>query len=296
MGLKQVKVPFPMPPAIPEETREEFMKWAVRENPLSKNLPRLRPRGIGDGTLTIIGYGPSLADTWSKIKPPLITTSRALKFLIEKGLEPGPGWYHAAADPRVNCLEFITPPAPGVIYLMASVCHPKTWSRLKGHQVVMWHAISGEHTPDWVSQNDPGTMLIGAGSTIGLCAVHLGGCLGYRHFEIHGFDGCFRDGKRHAGEHNGHDQAAIFSAIDPTYTTSKIMENANVEVQNMLRSFPIFCVFHGDGLMQSWVRKENLHNAAVDGTAHADEVRSSRYIPIPMSQAVKLKEKGIPIL
>jgi len=291
--FEQVKVPYPMPPAVDEKVREEFMAWA-----LTKNLPKLYPQPIGEGTMTIVGYGPSLADTWRKIEPPLIATSRALKFLVEKGLRTCEGWYYAMADPRSNNLEFITPPVPGVTYLMASVCHPKVWSRLKDQKVIMWHAISGEHTPEWVRLNDPGTMLVGAGSTIGLCAVHLGGCLGYRHFEIHGFDGCFRDGKRHAGEHSGHDQAPIPSTIEgcERYLTSKIMENANVEVQNMLKSFPIFCVFHGEGLMQTWVRNAKLHNAACEGTPEADEVRKSRFIPISEEYAEILKKTGIPVV
>lgn len=280
-----------MPPAVEESVREDFMAWA-----LSKNPRRLVQQPIGEKTITIVGYGPSLADTWQRIKPPLIATSRALKFLVEHGMEPCPGWYYAMADPRPNNLEFITPPVPGVTYLMASVCYPKVWSRLKDEKVLMWHAMSGEHTPEWVRENDPGTMLMGAGSTIGLCAIHLGGCLGYRHFEIHGFDGCFRNSKRHAGEHSGHDQEEIQSVLDPAYTTSRIMENANYEVINTLRQFPIFCVFHGEGLMQSWVKGAGLVNAAVDGTPDADEVRRSQFIPIPDEYIEKFKAKGIPVV
>ena len=291
MTFKRVKVPYPMPPAVDENVREELMAWA-----LTKKLPRLQQQPIGDETMTIVGYGPSLADTWQKVKPPLIATSRALKFLIERGMEPSEGWFYAMADPRPNNLEFITPPVKGVTYLMASVCYPKVWSRLAGEKVIMWHAMSGEHTPEWVRLNDPDTLLMGAGSTIGLCAIHLGGCLGFRHFEIHGFDGCFRDGKRHAGEHSGHDQEPIPSVLDTNYTTSRIMDNANTELINTLKQFPIFCVFHGDGLMQSWVRKARLHNAAVDGTPEANVVRGSRFIPISDERARELEAAGVPVI
>src|SRR5437879_8461769 len=89
-----------MPPAVSEEKREEFMAWAVKQN-----LPKIAPLEIGDGIMTIVGYGPSLADTWEKIKPPLICTSNSLKFLIGKGLKPGPGWFYTMADPRPNNLE-----------------------------------------------------------------------------------------------------------------------------------------------------------------------------------------------
>jgi hypothetical protein len=281
-----------MPPAVSEEEREKFMLLAVQRNPL-----RLQQRPIGDEILTLVGYGPSLADTWQRIKPPLICTSNSLKFLIGKGLRPGTGWFYAMADPRPNNLDFIrNPVVDGVTYLMASVCHPKVWRILEDQCVFMWHAMSGEHTPAWVRENDPGQWLVGAGSTIGLCAIHLGGFLGYRKFEVHGFDGSFRDGKRHAGEHNGHDQAAIPSTINPDFMTSKIMDNANVEVQNTLKQFPIFCVFHGEGLMQDWVSKENRHNAAVDGTEEADKIRRMTFTPVTKDELRILRKAGVPVL
>jgi hypothetical protein len=292
MTFQKIKVPYPMPPALSEAQREEFMGLAVK-----LNLPKISAKPIGNGILTIVGYGPSLEDTWHKVEPPLICTSNALKFLIGKGLEPGQDWHYAMADPRPNNLDFIrNPVVDGVTYLMASVCHPKVWRILAGQKVIMWHAISGEHTPEWVRANDPGTWLVGAGSTIGLCAVHLGGFLGYRKFEIHGFDGSFRDGRRHAGSHNGHDQPQVPSTINSAYMTSKIMDNANVEVQNMLRSFPIFCIFHGQGLMQDWVAKAGLSNAAVDGSRQADAIRSSTLIPVNRDQARVLKKAGVPLL
>lgn len=292
MRFERVKVPYPMPPAISEEKREEFMARAVQHNP-----PRIVQQPIGNGILTVVGYGPSLADTWEKIKPPLICTSNSLKYLISKGLVPGPGWYYAMADPRANNLDFIRNPiVPEVIYLMASVCHPKVWRILQGHKVVMWHAMSGEHTPEWVRLNDPGTWLVGAGSTIGLCALHLGGFLGYRKFEVHGFDGSFRGDKRHAGEHSGHDQAQMPSTIDAAYTTSKIMDNANVELQNTLKCFPIFCIFHGEGLMQDWVSKASLTNATVDGTVQARKLRLAEFKQVSSEEAEELKNAGIPVI
>ncbi len=292
MKFEKIKVPYPMPPAVSEEKREEFMAWAVKQNP-----PRLGQKEIGDGILNVVGYGPSLADTWEKISPPLICTSNSLKFLINKGLKPGPGWFYAMADPRSNNLDFIrNPVVPEVTYLMASVCHPKVWRILHGYKVLMWHAMSGEHTPEWVRQNDPGTWLVGAGSTIGLCAVHLGGFLGFRKFEIHGFDGSFNGDKRHAGEHNGHDQAPIPSTINPDFMTSKIMDNANVEVQNMLKWFPIFCIFHGHGLMQDWVSKAGLANATLDGTELANKLRAAKFKTVSLEEAERLKIAGVPVI
>ena len=264
-----------------------MMEWAL-EQAKARKIPRLAQREIGDGSITIAGYGPSLEDTWQKITQPVITMSGSLKFLLEKGLKPQLGnWFHVDMDPRPHKLEFIENPHPDVIYLMASVCHPRTWKTLNGAKVVMWHAMSGPHTPIWGAEHAPGEPLVTGGSTIGLAAVHIGGCLGFRHFEIHGFDGSFRDHKRHAGDHGGFPQAEI-ERVEPwgIFMTSKIMDNANYEVIYMLDNFPIFCVFHGEGLIQSWVKHMDFPNAALDGTEKADSVRKGRYIPLTEAQSV----------
>lgn len=294
MRLQQQKVPYPMPPALSEEKREEFMAWAIKQG-----APRLRAFPIGDETLTIVGYGPSLEDSWQKIKPPVLTTSGALNFLLGKGMVPKFGdWFHCDVDPRPHKLDFIRPPHRDVVYLMGSVCNPKSWKLLREAKVrhYLWHAVSGDHTLQWVHENDPGTVLVGAGSTIGLSAIHLGGVIGFRKFELHGYDGSFKDGRRHAGPHGGVVHGEMPSTLNPAYMTSRLMDNSNVEMTNHLKNFPIFCVFHGDGLMQDWVRKANLHNAAVDGTPQAEVVRRLLYRPIDHGTANELAARGVPVL
>lgn len=171
-------------------------------------------------------------------------------------------------DPRPHKVRHIDPPIPGVHYLMASVCHPRTWEVLRDQRVTLWHMISSHtETPEWVRQHDPGQLLVNAGSSIGIAALHLGGLLGFRHFEIHGMDSSKRGAARHAGPHYGHPQGGItWDAERVTYATSRIMSNAAVEMLNLIEWYPVFCVFHGDGLLQGLIRKRNIENAC-----HASE-------------------------
>jgi len=58
------------------------------------------------------------------------------------------------------------------------------------------------------------------------------------------------------------------------YRTSKIMANGVAEAINAMRSYPIFCVFHGRGLQQSLIEEENLPNACTTAqTEKAEFVR-----------------------
>src|SRR5262245_63734243 len=132
---------------------------------------------------------------------PIMSMSGATKWLAERGVIAD---YHIDMDPRQNKVADVTPAVPGVHYIMASVCHPDVFKALAGQRVTLFHVYSGEMTYDWVAEMDTGQQVLRGGSTIGLTALHLGGYMGYRHFEIHGMDGSFSDltrTRRHAGPH-----------------------------------------------------------------------------------------------
>ena len=282
MELAKVKVPYPLPPAINEEARERHMKWSS-----GQGYPRVKFRPMTNEIMQIIAYGPSLEDTWKEIDSdqPLLTMSGSLKFLLEKGLKPKWGrWFHTDVDPRAHKGKAIVPHKE-VIYFLGSVSHPETFKMLDGYPVVLWHAVSGPHTSTWVAENDPGQVLVAGGSTIGLSSIHLAGVFGYCHFRIHGMDGSFRGENRHAGFHGGMKQGQRPSLLNEAYQTSRLMDNANFETIAMLQNFPVFCVFYGDGVIQDWVGKAQLINAARAWTPEAEKVLESEYVPLTPEEA-----------
>lgn len=267
-----MKVPYSLVAAVPNERRHEQMGEALKHG-----FPRIKAVPIDDlKSISIACYGPSLADTWQDITRPIISVSGALKFLAERGVVPD---YHVDMDPRPHKVKHITPPVDGVHYIMASVCPPETWEILRGQKVTLVHVYSTDTTHDWIAKNDPGQLMLRTGSTAGMAALHVGGLLGYRHFEIHGMDGCIREGKRHAGPHYGHPQGGItWDAGGKTYQTSRIMANACAEVINSFQVYPMFGVFHGEGLQQALIDEEyGLDNAARAGTPKAELVRKGKY-------------------
>lgn len=266
-----MKVPYQLVAAVSHEQRHSQMAEALKTG-----FPRIKQIPIEDGkSISIACYGPSLEQTWHTITRPIISVSGALGFLYERGITPD---YHVDMDPRPHKVAHINPPVDGVHYIMASVCHPRTWEVLKGQKVTLVHLYSNSETQDWIARNDPGELMLRPGSTVGMCAIHIGGMLGYRHFEIHGMDGNLVEGRRHAGPHFGHPQGGYtWQAGHEVYQTSKIMSNACAEVINTFRSYPIFGVFHGDGLQQALVDEEyDLDNVARAGTPKAELVRKAR--------------------
>ena len=262
---------YPMQPAVDQWTRHAYMLFAIHEH-----FPRLQEALPHDGTLSIACYGPSLSETWPALQRPIVSVSGALKFLTDKGLVPD---YHIAMDPRMDAVEHVTPAVNGVHYLMASVCHPKTWTVLLGQRITLWHAVSHKGiTAEWIEKNDPGQPIIHMGSHVGLGALHIGGMLGYRKFEIHGMDGSVRNNQRHAGPHPGKAQKHDINwyVHQVPYQTSKVMANGVQEVMSALENYPILCVFHGHGLTQALVRKRQYLNACcADETEKADLLRTA---------------------
>jgi predicted O-methyltransferase YrrM len=273
-----MKVPYPMVAAVDIQKRHAHMSVA-----LFHDLPRLKQVPINDSqTLYIACYGPSLADNWQELrgKHPLMSMSGSLHFLADRGIIPD---YHVDMDPRENKLLDISPPVDGVHYLMASVCPTGTWKILKDQKVSIWHTYSGQETYDWAKVNDKGALVVRGGSTIGLTALHIGGIMGYRHFEIYGMDGSFRDlsrTERHAGVHHGakdNKDGITWDAGGKTYATSKIMANAVQETLLTIANTPILCVFHGYGLTQALIREKDFPNACTaDQVEKAGSIRSAR--------------------
>ena len=267
--MKSIPVPFPMAPCLSEEKRHRYILTA-----LTYGFSQLERKPIGEGSLSIVAYGPSLRDTWKSIKRPMLTMSGAHDFLISHGVVPD---FHCDVDPRPHKTQMLTPHRD-VAYFMGTVCNPAMWEKLKDFNVTTWHCINGPDTPRFLLKFNPGSLMLSGWSCIGLTALHLGGVMGYDHFEIHGMDGSWRDKERTAGPHLGTLHGEIEEEIyGRKFFTSRLMLNANTELQYILQNFPLFCVFHGDGFNQWWVRHQELVTCAVEGTDQAETIRRMRW-------------------
>lgn len=134
--------------------------------------------------LKIIANGPSARQA------PLDGITMALNGAGRIFPKDAPPTYWAAVDPQELVSEFFDDPPEQTIYLIASKCHPKVFERLKGRKVMMWHVGDFSTHPRAV----PSAM------SITLCAMNLGRRMGYRAFDIYGWDACFAGDRHHASE------------------------------------------------------------------------------------------------
>lgn len=282
-----MKVPYQLTAAVALEQRQQHILSAI-----ARPLPRLQRVLIDEQkAISIACYGPSLKDTWRDLTHPIISMSGATKWLYERNVTVD---FHIDMDPRKHKAMTSLPPVPGVTYLVASVCVPEYFDALKDSRVILWHTTSSNWDADcaWIAQHDPNELVLCAGSTIGLTALHIAGIMGYRRLEIHGMDSSFANGQRHAGPHAGkqYTESHVWAAGGVKYRTTQMMANAAAEAVNTFRDFPIIGVFHGNGLTQALIREENLPNACcADETEkrarlQAAQIHIADLPPIPKGQ------------
>ena len=229
--LTDIKYRYPMRSAVTLEAEVKQVKIAV-----SQGFPSIKLEPLKSGWLDVVGYGPSLKETWQEIKSPCITVSGAHDFLCERGIKPD---FHAECDGRDHKTKHLKKPNSHTTYLMATICNPMMWVQLEGCNVVTWHNCNGQHIVDWVGVNDPGTIMVAGGSVVGLSAIHLGGLMGYRRFRLFGFDGNFEGETRHAGEHFGPVQRVIEREVrGKIWKTTPQMANSSDELGWLIRDHP----------------------------------------------------------
>lgn len=219
-----------------------------------RKLPRLTPQPARDDTVAIVGFGPSLRQTWREIKTPhIITTSGAHDFLIERGRRPT---WHVEFDPRPHKAFFLQRPHLDVIYLLASQCNPNLFDQLAGNKVMLWHGMGGDGLDDAdlviEKEGDDGILLFG-GSNAGLRAFLIGHVLGFRRFELFGLDCSYVEDATWAGPHSGEAHTKfIVECSGRRFLTGDVMINAAEELFAFINGLDGCQVtIHGDHLFSA---------------------------------------------
>lgn len=236
---------------IPEWLKVEQIRAALKRPNVGRIQPAYDKR---DEPIAVVGFGPSLADTWEKVRdfPVVISCSGAHKFLRDRGITPK---YHVEVDPREHKVGLMGEPCHDTTYLIASTCHPKVFEHLKDHTVLLWHVFDSTEEGQRILPR--GEWAVTGGCDVGLRALSLAAFLGFTDLHVFGLDGNARD-TRHAAEHPNSGKAkhyAMTTYDGAEYKTTPAMLAAAQMVQHELLDLPgITATFYGDGLIQHMSR------------------------------------------
>jgi len=217
-----------------------------------------------DEPIAIVGFGPSLNDTWKDIRQfkTIFTCSGSHKFLLDKELRPEmfKNWYHVEVDPQSHKVGMLGIPQKGIHYLISSNCHPLLFDLLDEYDVNIWHLYDTTRLRDLPTMYPRGDIVITGGSNVGLRVLVLARVLGYKNQHIFGMDYSFSNiDNTHADFHPKFKPEMVkpfrVELEDKTYITTAPMVHYAREFWHELESLPdVIAILHGEGMLQHWAR------------------------------------------
>lgn len=148
-------------------------------------LPMIQPEH--EKTVSIVGSAPSLQWTYEDIEGDVLACNAAHDFLIDRNIEPT---FEMLWDADPVITKFFTP-RKGVIYLVASRCHPGVFEKLHGYDVRVWHAGGDECLERLLVNKNRMEPIINGGSAAVVRAMFLAYAMGYRKMHLFGVDSSY---------------------------------------------------------------------------------------------------------
>lgn len=219
----------------------------------SLDVPWLDLLPAHDGDAVLVGGGPSLERGLNEIVhrqqagAKVFAQNGAFSYLRQYGIEPDA---HVMIDSRPENKNFITETAKE--YFLASQCAPEVLSRALPAPLTIFHLNTAD-VLESIPQNDKPLHLISSGTTVGLAAMAVAFCLGYRKLHLYGYDSSYTD-KHHAYRQVGNDSDSTIIATvgDLQFRCAPwmVMQAQQFqELANSLADADCTITVNGDGLL-----------------------------------------------
>lgn len=252
--------PLTIPVIVLCNTPDEVLAANVRTN-TAKPLKWLQAADEHDRVAVMVGGGPSVKEHVGAIREhvargaTVFAMNAASRWLREQGVEAD---WQVICDAQAATADLVDPLARG--HLIASQCDPATMDRAP--DPVVWHLETGEietqFSPDRPRYRG-GYVLIGGGAAVGNSAMCVAYAMGYRNFEVYGFDSSHRDGQGHAYAQPMNDELQVFPVRwgDRMYWSTITMRAQAEKFQltgQALKQRGCRIEVHGDGLLPAMWR------------------------------------------
>ena len=256
-----IKKLIPIPEVICSVNEDvEKIRDNIKTN-IQRGLPQVQPYETQwDKVVGIVLGGPSLKETFydllekRKNGMPVITVNGSHKYCVDNGLTPSG---MVMLDSREFNNRFVYPLLDDCKYFISSQCHPTAFENLKDNKVWIWHC-AGDDNFDLLQEvyNKEYYPVMG-GATVALRAVHLLRMLGFRKFEMYGFDSCITE-DHHAyeqPENDGEQELDVVVAGREFRCTAAHYHQAREFVDMISKTGEYYdLAVHGDGLISHIIK------------------------------------------
>jgi hypothetical protein len=231
------------------------------ETNIKRGLPQVQPYETQwDKTVGIALGGPSLKDTFDDLLEkrkngmPVITVNGSHKYCVDRGLKPSG---MVMLDSREFNNRFVYPLIDECKYFISSQCHPSVFETLKDNSVWIWHCAGDDNFDLLQEVYGKEYYPVMGGATVALRAVHLLRMLGFRKFEMYGFDSCIK-GEHHAyeqPENDGEQELDVVVAGRKFRCTAAHYHQAKEFVDMISKTGEHYdLAVHGDGLISHIIK------------------------------------------
>lgn len=146
-----------------------------------------------DRTVSVVGFGPSLKNTYKQLDGDVWACNGAHNWLIDQGIIPK---YAMFWDASPVVVEFVKPHLD-VTYLVASRCHADVFKLLDGYKVVVMQIGGDNCLEDLLEEYRIMEPILGGGSAAVTRAMCIATTMGYRKIKLFGADGSFEGETTH---------------------------------------------------------------------------------------------------
>lgn len=222
--------------------------YVIREN-ANREKQRFEPTSevLSSDPIAVVAYGPSLADTWTELRnfKHIITCSGAHRFLLAHDIVPT---HHVESDPRIHKADMLGEPDKRVEYLVASICHPRYFYKLRDCNVKLWHLLFQDRRI--YNLVDKGEWLLTGGNTVGPRAIKIARLLGFTNLHMFGFDGSGKHAASHLNPPPERKYRECHYHGKTFQTTEHLFTHVELLFQDLNYIPDATFEFHGEGLIQ----------------------------------------------
>lgn len=183
-------------------TTQEKILSHVKHN-IRLQLPQIKQFQAQEVGLIIAAGGPSLKSNLKNLRrqynrgSKLVTVNGTHDYMLDNGFKPS---MHIMVDARPWNVRFVQRPISTCKYIVASQCHPSVFEALKDNETYIYHT-SGHDGPAEEELNKyyfKKFIRVVGGSTVVLNSFMLLRTLGFKYFDVYGFDSCYLGKKHHS--------------------------------------------------------------------------------------------------
>ena len=227
---------------------------------VKRSLPWFDFDESSQGSVCLVGGGPSLVDTIDQLKArhqngaKVWAMNGSYDHLQSQGIIPD---VMVMLDARPENVRFVQNPQQSTTFYITSQCDDAVFDALEGYKVVLVHANTPGVYELLEHEKARPVHLMGGFTTVGILSLILAKLQGFERIFLFGMDSSYRDGKHHAYKQESNNAERVIDAMinDVTYKCAPWMAQQVTDFQNVVAGFEDVTIeVCGDGLLHQMAK------------------------------------------